>query len=784
MRELGCHIARDVGLKCLNITEGVVMKRKTIRAFWVLTALSSFVAGDAVPAEEGEEYGVRNLVDDGLVLGSGHDSFASTFQFELQMRVIPENGSPVAFRAIVERSDRDVAVLVLSIEGYPTALLIGNTFLAMDAEEMKVFNRGAFDVWLFDPDKGNRHAYVEFFDDAARGSRVHLNVGHMIESALVKGAESGYESHFRRYWLTTPRASHFFIYAPSDAGTGTFPIRSVVSQGNTSKPKGRFELTLTNFYVGTPPPRTILRMSGPAKSERKLPFETTTFNALTAVPHLKNLQAPFEDTDTSRQLGAALLRRFIRDDDLIVPNEELRQMRRILATLPDVNPREVQESLSKLRVIGEEHIWSGVQEQGRFDIRYDRFKTASRTEIAFGPELARMLRNALASIVTNTRLPPETRCNAIDLLGQYGLPPLSATLASIESELPGDPTQALPVALSSLRVRQGVADNEDVARLRAAALQRDLPAGVSTQVVEALAIVDELGTGPDILGIVLANEGLEGAAMPRRVRALAATSSGQSAMLDLLEQGDDRLQVLLGITSLHDVLSPGDPGWHRLVQLCRKTAISRDYPITDRTAANRVVRGDRKTLQSSYTEDFYQSALESADENMLFGAMCNMALVGRAAECFDLIHRELASENLEQRRKYGVLLTAFAGFARLNNCELSPAFWRSVDLVLADVDAEVRRSGTSTMLCLLGVGTTLPVKYVGLLVRNALTTGEPDDLASICLALTTMRDADYVLPLPRGIRDKEDVIRWIRDNADKVRDHLRNWHEQWRDKRA
>ena len=760
------------------------MTVKTNGACWVLTALSLFIAGEILSAEEGGEHGVANLADRQLVLSSGNDSFATIFQFELQMRVMPEDGSPLAFRAIVERSDRSVAVLMLSAEGYPTALLTGNTFITVDAETIKVFDGGAFDAWFFHPDKGNRHAYVEFFDNAGRSSRVHLNVSHMVRPALVKGAEFGFESRFSRHWLTTPRGSHFFIYPECDSGSRGFPVRAIVAQGNTSRPKGRFELILSNFYVGITPPRTLVQMSRPTKGEKSLRFEATTYDAITTLPHLQNLQAPFKDNETTRQLGAALLRRFPTDSDLTVSSEELRRMNGILSTLPDATPSHVQESLSRLRVIGEKHVWRGMQKQERFNIRYDRFKTASRTEIAFGPEMARMLRNGLASVVTNSRQTAETRCDAIDLLGQFGLPPMSATLGSIQRELQSDSSQAVQVALSTLRVRQGVADNDDLARLHAAVLERDLPVGVSTQVVEVLAITDELRTDPDVLNIVLAKDGPSGAVSSRRVRALAANGSGQSALLDLLEQGDGRLQLLLGITSLCDVLSPGDPGWHRLVQLCREVALRRDYTITDRTAANRVVHRDRKALQSSYTEDFYQSALESADENMLFGAMCNMALVGRATECFDLIHKELSSANLEQRRKYGVLLAAFAGFAQLNHCNLSPAFWRSVDIVLADVDAEVRRSGTSTMLCLLGVDAALPVKYVGLLVQNALTTDDPDHLASICLALTGMRDADYALPVPRGIRDKEDVIRWIRDNADTVRDHLTNWHEHWRDKRA
>lgn len=735
-------------------------------------------------AEDHAENAIPRLVERHLVLSSGSDSFADTFQFELRTRIIPDGSPVVEFWAVVERSGGNVAVLRLSQEGYPMAFLVGDLLSVVDTTAIRVFRGGMFDALFFHPEKHGRDVHIDFSGSATRKSNVYLDVSEVLRPAVVKDAQFGSDPRFGRHWLSTPRGAHVSVYLKHRVGPKDFPLRAIVSTGNLRAPKGRFELTITNFYVGTPPPRTIIRMRDPTKGEKPLPFEATTFDALMEVPHMKNLQAPFEDTDTSRQLGAALLRHFVRDDDVTVPNEELRQMRKILATLPEATHPEVRESLSKLRVIGEEHIWSGMQEQGRFDIRYDRFKTASRTEIAFGPELARMLRNGLASVATNARLTPETRCNAIDLLGQYGLPPLSATLRSIERELQSDLPQALQVALSSLRVRQGVADNRDLTRLRAAVLQRDLPAGVSAQVVEALAIVDELGTGPDILSIVLANEGLGGAAMPRRVRALAANTSGQCAMLDLLEQGDDRLQVLPGITSLSDVLSPGDPGWHRLVQLCREIALSRDYAITDRTAANRVVHRDRKALQSSYTEDFYQLALESTNENMLFGAMCNMALVGKATECFDLIHRELSSENLERRRKYAVLLAAFAGFAQLNHCKLSPAFWRSVDVVLADVDAEVRRSGTSTMLCLLGVGAELPVKYVDVLVRNALTTDDPDDLASICLALTGMRDADYVLPLPRGIRDKEDVIRWIHDNAANVRDHLKKWHERWRDKTA
>jgi hypothetical protein len=444
----------------------------------------------------------------------------------------------------------------------------------------------------------------------------------------------------------------------------------------------------------------------------------------------------------------------------------------------------VQAGLGELRKVGSRHVWQKLQmppqamfETGfaRFTLGYDRFVSASETQWILGPEVVNVLYPGLMSAALRLDLSPVVRCEALDLIGQFGLPALSPRLADLDAKLSKEPVEELRTIWSSVRVRQSIANDEDLARLHNTVSENRQHYDVVTAAIEALALADELERHADQLPkLVRSIDGSPGT-LSRRTRALAATPAGRLALLELLEQGSEDLVRRDGLAALGQTLDPEHEDGSRLRRYAKQVALSPASPLADRAAANRIVYSDVETLTAGYAEEFFQMAQAADDMELLSGAMANMVAAGKAAPCLEAIARGLLVAEAKKREQAALLCSAVACLEWKRSRQLPLGVWRNVDTLFKDSDQSVRRYGPICILLLLDLQAPIPQSYVSPLVEASLDFQDPMDLALACTALTRL--TDYAPPVDRAVPPAE-VSDWMRRNADQVRQHLRTWHAQ------
>jgi hypothetical protein len=250
-------------------------------------------------------------------------------------------------------------------------------------------------------------------------------------------------------------------------------------------------------------------------------------------------------------------------------------------------------------------------------------------------------------------------------------------------------------------------------------------------------------------------------------------------LLEFLEREDARVSAAEGIAALVEALTPADAEWQRLLGLAPAIALDAERPVAERAAANRVAFLDRKTLSTAYTDEFYQSALASDEVLLMCGAMHNMAMVGRAATCYEALRDKLGDPHAAKRRKYAETLVTVGISQRVHGQSLPPSFWAALDKVFADADLEVRTVGVSGVAFLLDTDTWVPASYVTPLVETALKSPDPGVLAVVCVVVSRITRSDLKLPCPPEAEAAPAFGQWVLGHEAEVREHLKTWHAGW-----
>lgn len=741
-----------------------------------------------------QERRFREFAEGPLVLSFDPNSAADQFQFEVRVRLVDQDGSTIEQRSVAERSGDKAAVLFLSPNGFPASLVLEKTFLVVASKEIEGFHGGHFSFHAGIIPQGGMGMSMPYSNDASRNSRITLDLAELARRFMVDGAEVTWDEGTASYSVATPGGARLFVYLERDAEPARFPIRAVLATGWGRSGTARIEIAISNIHVGCTPPRTLFRMAG----WDDLPLVPASFAQIKA-SDLNSLGASFDEDDQAAcRMGAKLLRKFLTQKSLVVADAELNRVRGLVDSLESATEPEVRDALRELRGVGTWYVWWGLQGRdtpsGRWlQLDYDRFKAAGHTEIAFGPLVTRMLRQQLAAIVTRRDFSLATRCEALDLVGQFGLPLLSPVMVGIEKSLAEQSEEELQVVLSSVRVRYGLANDEDVGRLHRTVAENRVSPEVVTQAIEALAIIAELEPHAERLasfatgeraeaseeGVTSDQEPVKSVQVPRRIQALAADPAGQRILLDLLERGSEKLPTAVGITALLDALTPADEAWQRLLRFCREVALNTQRTVQHREAANRVVHRDGKALASGYSEEFFQSALESGQVSLITPAMTNMVMVGEDTRCYETIQSLLGDTDPARRSEYATTLAIVGAFQRVHGQRLPSSFWTALDKVFADSDPRVRVAGLTTIAVLLGADSWIPTSYVKPLVETALESQDPAHLAITCAALISVTRSDYKPSFAGEASTGPEFLEWVRQHAAEVREHLRDWYAGW-----
>ena len=264
----------------------------------------------------------------------------------------------------------------------------------------------------------------------------------------------------------------------------------------------------------------------------------------------------------------------------------------------------------------------------------------------FGPEATAELRSKLAGIVTSRNLPDPLRCEALELLGRFGLPLLSPLLADIENSLASAPPE-LQVASAGMRIRHARGDRTDVQSLQQAVRDGRVPPSLISFSLEALAAASELDAHADQFPRVCAAEGLAADEALRRIRTVATSAKGRSFLLSRLVEG--RLNPGGCLAALSESMTESDGDWMRWVNFCRGLALDRARPAELRTIANRAVHRDAPSLASRYPDEFLQSVIDSDNSELLYGAFWNLVKIGRATDCYRVLQARLADAEPRKR---------------------------------------------------------------------------------------------------------------------------------------
>lgn len=731
-----------------------------------------------------EERRFRELIDGPILLTSDARSASDLFQFEIQCRIVNADGTRTNVRALAQRRKDKLAVLLLSDDGVPSAFLVGTTFLVIDEHVVRIVRDACFDCQAGATSEGPVGLDITYSGTFLKSSQITLDLRSLAQLFMVDDAEYGWDSRSGRCWTATPRGAYLCYHLDRRAGPKEFPIRAVVVKACGVEDGSRLEISLSNFSIASPLARDLFQMARPENGIEDIPVALGEFAQLTRTPPLSDLGASFDDRDeNARRLGLKLLRRLRTLDDLAVSDERLNGVQALLTSLRDAAEPQVMDALRELRQLGARHVWGGLEERpghGRSrDVAYDRFQAAGRTEVAFGPEMTPLLRQRLADVAANRDLSVETRGEALDLLGQFGLPVLSPRLDDLEQSLAAESSEELRVVLSSVRVRQTTASDNDFRRLHRALADRRLSPSTLTLALEALAIAHDLAPHADKLPNLVSESAAPPSETLRRLRALASAPVGRSALLELLEQGSAREPRVAALSALNAALAPSDEEWPRFQRLARSMALAADRSPTERVAANGIVRRDPHALASSYTEEFYRSALADDDADLVLTAMWNMVDVGKGPACFEAIKGKLAHHDAAKRVEGAILCSAVATREWKSRQRLSPGFWPNLDTIFRDSDPEVRRFGPIHVLLLTERGAPMPASYVAPLVETALAAEDSTHLGLACRALERVTNSDYKFPCPPGL-GKGETLPWISNNAAAVREHLQTWHSAWR----
>lgn len=748
------------------------------RLYWYVLACVSLV--DSALCGSDAEQRLRDLVRARLTLSCNQESHSTKFQVEVTVRGVNERQQTVEQRIVLERNGDKVAALVLTPTGFPTSLLVGQTLLVIDGDKVKGFDGGRFHCQGGIIGDNYFGINVKYADDNLKSSTVAVDLNALANFFVGEESVYGWDARTKQLSVTTPSGAQLAFFLNDREDADTFPIRAAVATVTARHdPRVHISVGISNIYLGMPP-RSLLKTTG----WPELPIVGASFAELHAT-HLSDLGTSFDETNASaRRLGTIMSDGFKLDKALRLSEQTRDRLHELLGSLGRAPEPKVRSSLHQIRGWGESHVWSHLQKPlgtpSAFRVDYDRFRAAAFTEIAMGPTITRELHDRLMDIVARGDLDDSIRCDAMDMIGYFGLPILSTRVDELAKLMPDEDALNSRVALACIRARQSLVTEADVQLLHQAVATSELPPSLRTMAIEALSISGELDRYESAPAPLLSDDlHTDNGAISRRVRAIAASPHGQRILLQLLESKDDRLALGDGLMSLLGSLTPSDENWGRLARFAVNTALNTEFADEVRITANKIVHQDKQLLESDYTDKFFRSTFGSQNGNLVYGALWNMLEVGRGAECYKHVQALLKSRQMPERSQATTLLSALSIVEWKSRKQLSSSFWPALDAVFQNDAASVQRVGPVLILMLIDEGVPVPVSYITPNVEIGLAAKNPADLAVSCFVVSRLSREDFALPIMREAPTKAAIIEWFNNNAETARRELELWHSKY-----
>ncbi len=762
-----------LAIPCINDREG----GRLMEGFWCVGPLLLVLANVGLAqVNPSDEQRFRDLIARSLILTTAEESPHSNFQFEVLFQG-SEGTSPHTYvRFVAERQGREAAAMLLSPRGFPTSWLTNQGIWVIDQGTVSLIKCNGFELDAVVPKPSGIFLHVAANFRPESGTRAQLDVASLMQVFVREGTRYEWDAANRRFCVTSPGGVQLMLYTRDTGSREDFPIQACTVNAADETGKPILQIAISNIHIGANISRSLLH---PDLDEDPIEAEEMSIRQLYQ-SNFVSLGASFDESHAgSRKVGQELLRRFLPGTLADLAKEKTTSVQALLDRMDRAAPHELAPLLSSLRTEGETFCWGKVDydaaQSPAVAAQNARLLSAGKTEIVLGPELTPRLRQTLAKVVDNPDLASDVRAEALDLLGEFGIPFWSPLTPRIERAVQAANDPAITATLATVRARLRAATEADMDLLHRMARAPDISPRLRTRVIEALALLGQLDWHASQMVGWTSAAIAETAPDGRRLWALALAPAGQAALVDMLNRASRPARVEM-LTVLQETVQTDHASWPILAGVAQRIALDPLASIAERHAANLVVYGDMRLLTLNYSQRFYELAATTGDFELMKAAMINLVVAGDAQTCFRDTFARLAAADDQNRWQWAVMVRVLTDLQLRLNRELPTDLWEVLDRMVADKEAQVCSCGLATISMLSRKGVASPQSTIEALIQLGLRTEDPLLLAGTCTTLSKITGGKFQL----SIRNDGTVgrLRWYAENRQAVQEQIHAWQKE------
>lgn len=241
---------------------------------------------------------------------------------------------------------------------------------------------------------------------------------------------------------------------------------------------------------------------------------------------------------------------------------------------------------------------------------HERWRTAQWLEIVAGPELSRALYDAISQVIVDRKTDREDRLSAMDLLGEIGVPPTSRLLIEMEAAVSNERDPLIRGLFSSVKVRTGVPDEADVARLKTLANDTRLPRWLRLVGLEALLLSDETAGQESWIAQTLGQATMESRDYATRcLFAAGCSKEGREVLRCILVNRRPSSVFAPAMFLAETSIGPDDPQWGDCLKVAKAVALEDAQPVDLRIKAAQIAH--RGPPDPQFRDQFVRAAFHS-----------------------------------------------------------------------------------------------------------------------------------------------------------------------------
>jgi len=768
--------------------------------FLVLANTNLAWADDSQPEKTAKQRLLETLAP-GWVLTSGADSRASKFQFEAQV-IVERTDKKLKRRSfVVERNGSESAFLQTFDDTLSVAHLSGGTLCLL--------SRDAPGHFLTMPARFNLEFGASQFHGSAgiplklssykNQNKIRLDIrGYLIELLAHRDLPITYNALQMQFRIGRPGKTALTLRLRRELGPNQYPY-SFFSQMN---PSGE-GIVITNIHEGYEPDRSILTQTPAAAGDQLPTVERNKIGfgdpAVIAMEFIKgaNASGVIEDDERFSNAATLLSNRFpVTNPMPDTMRQELVKHAGILTEKmgEDEGIERRRAALQAIVLLLQKPVIERAQmAQGKlqigFVIAYERARAANLFRLTAGHEASQQVYDGLLAVISDRSADNEENvCQALDLLGQIGVPIELDLLSQVDDALAEHPSPSVALTLSSMRVRLRTATDDDIPPLKRALLDKTIAPIIKHRCLESLFLVDELHGLHDVVFAALDVSrqtaetrwlnGVTEAPLLHRLTFTAANSAvGRSALLARAQNPDKRDSLHATLQIIEFTLKPADPLWSDWMQVAKKAALDESFSILCRSVAARIASQDKADDQFQHA--YIASALASEQALLVLSLFPNY--VRSAANAHEHGHELLACLNSQDM------------FTQLAAGEL---YYKAAMSGIPPVyDEQGRRillkmlQHDSSAFHVLAVRVLDSIKkadhsldlteFCPLVLHAAQNEPHPTRFTSLLLVLTTISNDRLQFDVSPGeqnyFRDKAEAVQWIAKNRKKFERQAAAW---------